>query len=126
LNIAAGGAQSLTQTRQLLNNGTVNYAGLTTNPLTISANGKITNNNALNLTATNGNINLSGSALIENFGTITKTAGTTIDTSTLFPRVENNSGGTVSAATGTITFSGGGLAAGAPTPPSTSPPAPIP
>ena len=110
LNITAGGSQSLTQSRQLINNGTVNYAGLTSSPLTISTNGKITNNNALNLTA-DGNINLSAGALIENNGTITKSSGT--GTSTISPPLDNNGGGTVSVSVGTLALAGGGTERGA-------------
>ncbi|HKS23076.1 MAG TPA: hypothetical protein VJZ76_09790 [Thermoanaerobaculia bacterium] len=111
LNISAGGAQSLTQSRELLNNGTVNYAGTTSSPLTISANGKITNSNALNLTAGSGNINLSGSALIENDGTITKTTGP--GTTTISPPLDNKFGGIVSVSAGTLSLSGGGTERGA-------------
>jgi uncharacterized repeat protein (TIGR01451 family) len=109
LNITAGGPQSLTQNRQLLNNGTMNYAGTAPNILTMSGNAKITNNNAFNFN--DGTINVSGSALIDNFGTITKVAGT--GTTTIFPPVNNNSGGTVSVPAGTIALSGGGTAGGA-------------
>ena len=110
LNIAAGGAQTLTQSRELINNGTLNYAGTTSNALTMSANAKITNNNAFNLTA-DGNINLSAGALIDNNGTITKSGGT--GTSTISPPLDNHSGATLSAPMGTIALSGGGIAAGA-------------
>jgi hypothetical protein len=111
LSITAGGAQSLTQSRELINAGTINYAGTTVSPLTMSANGKITNNNAFNLTASSGNINLSAGALIENNGTITKTTGP--GTTTISPPLDNKSGGTVSVSAGTIALAGGGTERGA-------------
>jgi uncharacterized repeat protein (TIGR01451 family) len=106
LNINSAGSQSLTQSRELKNFGTVNYSGAST--LTMSAASIITNNAAFNLT-TDGNINLSGSATIDNNGTLTKNGGG--GTSTLFPPVNN--AGTVSATTGTISLAGGGTNTGA-------------
>jgi uncharacterized repeat protein (TIGR01451 family) len=103
--------QLLTQNRQLLNNGTVSYGGIGANTLTMSAGSKITNNGVLNL-INNSPINNSpaGSALIENNGILSRNFG---GGSTLFPRVENNNGATVNSISGTIQFSGGGIAAGA-------------
>jgi uncharacterized repeat protein (TIGR01451 family) len=110
LTIGGAAAKSLTQARQLLNNGTVNYSSAGGFVLTMSGNSKITNNSAFNLTA-NDDIALSGSALIENYGTLAKTGG--VATTNLFPRVENNAGGTVSVTTGTLELRGGGIAGGA-------------
>jgi len=110
LNIGGAAAQSLTQTRQLLNNGTVNYNSAAPNILTMSGNASITNNSVLDLKV-DSDINLSGSALIENFGSMTKSLGP--GTSNVFPRVENNSGGTVSVTVGTLELWGGGTAGGA-------------
>jgi uncharacterized repeat protein (TIGR01451 family) len=100
---------SLTQTRQLLNSGTIAYGSVGANILTMSGNGKITNNGAINFN--DGTIGLSGSALVDNFGSMTKVAGA--GTTAILPAVNNNSGATVSVPAGTITFSGGGIAAGA-------------
>jgi uncharacterized repeat protein (TIGR01451 family) len=108
LNITNTGPTTLTQNRIVLNNGSVGYGGVAPNLLTMSANSRIINNGTLNLPV-GGGINLSGSATIENNGSIAKnTSGTT----TIQPRVENNNGATVSATTGTIALSGGGIAAG--------------
>jgi fibronectin-binding autotransporter adhesin len=101
LNITNAGSQSLTQGRELRNAGTVNYSGAST--LTMSGAGKITNDAAFHLTA-DGDINVSGSATIDNNGTLDKNGGS--GTSTLFPAV--NSAGTVSATTGTLALAGGG------------------
>jgi fibronectin-binding autotransporter adhesin len=111
LNITASTAKSLTQTRQLLNNGTVSYGVTGAGAVTMSGSSKITNNGTLNLTNDNFiNNSPAGSALIENNGTFAKTSGT--GDFLLFPRVENNNGATMSAVTGRIRLSGGGIAAG--------------
>jgi len=111
--LGSSAPQSLTQNRQLLNNGTMSYGGIGANTLTMSAGSRITNNNAFNLT-NNSAINNSpaGSALIENFGTFARSSGS--GGSTIRPRVENNNGATVSVITGTtVQLFGGGLNAGA-------------
>jgi uncharacterized repeat protein (TIGR01451 family) len=109
LNITNAGVTTLTQNRVVLNNGSVGYGGVAPNNLTMSGNSSITNNGTFNVS--DGTIGLSGSALIENFGTISKVAGT--GTTAILPPVNNNSGGTVSVPAGTIALSGGGIAAGA-------------
>jgi fibronectin-binding autotransporter adhesin len=110
LNTAAG-AKSLTQSRQLLNNGTFNYNVAGANILTMSGNSKITNHGMLNLAANAITaINVSGSALIENDGTINRNAVTGV--CTLNPTVDNHSSGTVSVSAGTLGLNGGGTERG--------------
>lgn len=110
LTIGGAAPKSLTQARQLLNNGTVSYTSAGNFVLTMSGNSKITNNSTFNLPANDG-VDVSGSALIENYGTLAKTGGAA--SSILSPRVENNAGGTVSVTTGTLELQGGGIAGGA-------------
>ena len=83
LNLTIGNV-TLTQARELRNSGTVNYGG--TSNLIMFAASKITNNAAFNLT-TDRSINFSGSATIDNNGTLTKSGGS--GTSTLLPPVNN-------------------------------------
>jgi uncharacterized repeat protein (TIGR01451 family) len=99
------GNVTLTQGRELQNSGTVNYGG--TSNLILFAASKITNNAAFNITADR-NINFSGSATIDNNGTLTKSGGT--GNSTLLPPVNN--AGTVSVTAGTFAFAGGGTNSG--------------
>jgi len=109
LNVTATGAKSLTQLRQLLNGGTVSYGATSPNSLTMSGNGKITNNGTLDLSPA-AVINLSGSALIENNGTINKNG---FGASQIFTPLDNNAGGTVSVNASTLALSGGGTERGA-------------
>ncbi|MEA2238059.1 MAG: fibronectin-binding autotransporter adhesin [Thermoanaerobaculia bacterium] len=102
---------SLNQTRNLLNNGTVNHSGSGLNTLTMSGSTKITNNGTFNLNNLGAILNSpAGSALIENNGILVRNSG---GASTFQPRVENNNFATVSSTSGAFQFSGGGLAAGA-------------
>jgi len=107
LSITSASPKSLTQTRQLLNNGTVNYGAVPPNHLTMSGNSEIANNGLLNLDST---ITLSGSAVIENNGTITKTA---VAVNAVEPALNNNADATLNVNGGTLLFYGGGIAAGA-------------
>ncbi|HYK00641.1 MAG TPA: hypothetical protein VE974_02725 [Thermoanaerobaculia bacterium] len=107
LSITSVSPKSLTQARQLVNNGTVNYGAVPPNHLTMSGNSEIANNASLNLDST---ITLSGSAVIENNGTITKTA---VAVNAVEPALNNNAGATLNVNGGTLLFYGGGIAAGA-------------
>ena len=110
LNMSSG-PPSLTQNRQLLNNGTVVYNNFSgAGALTMSAGSKITNNGAFTLVSSSViNNSPAGSALIENNGNLTIGGGTGI----LHPRFENNAGATMSFTGSGMNVDGGGLFAGA-------------